>query len=73
MAISNPAQNQTDPTGEGEAAGRRCDFCGDVVSSVRRVALDQEYDRLQKAHREQYSCAPCFEKKEEERMGMNRR
>ena len=44
--------------------GRRCDFCGDVVTSVRRVALDQEYDRLQKAHKERYSCADCFEKKE---------
>jgi hypothetical protein len=37
------------------------------------VALDQEYDRLQKAHQEQYSCALCFEKKEQDRMGMTRR
>ena len=54
-------------------AGRRCDFCGDVVTSVRRVALDQEYDRLQKAHKERYSCADCFEKKEQERLGLARR
>lgn len=53
--------------------GRRCDFCGDVVTSVRRVALDQEYDRLQKAHKERYSCADCFEKKEQERLGLARR
>jgi hypothetical protein len=56
-----------------EDVGRRCDFCGDVVTSVRRVALDQEYDRLQKAHKEQYSCADCFEKKEQERLGLARR
>jgi len=53
-------------------AGRRCDFCGDVVFAVRRVALDHEYDRLQKAHREQYSCASCFEAKEQKRLGLTR-
>ena len=53
--------------------GQRCDFCGDVVTSVRRVALDQEYDRLQKAHREQYSCAECFDKKERNRLGLDHR
>lgn len=52
---------------------RRCDFCGDLVSSVRRVALDREYDRLQKAHQERYSCSECFEKKEQDRIGMNSR
>lgn len=56
-----------------EASGRRCDFCGDIVPSVRRVALDREYDRLQKAHQEQYSCASCFDKKEQERLGLARR
>ena len=53
-----------------EASGQRCDFCGDIVASVRRVALDQDYDRLQKAHREKYSCADCFEAKESQRLGM---
>jgi hypothetical protein len=53
--------------------GRVCDFCGDRVSSVRRVALDAEYDRLQKAHREQYSCSSCFEAKERQRLGLVRR
>jgi hypothetical protein len=61
-----------DPVHE-EPVGRRCDFCGDVVPSVRRVALDREYDRLQKAHREQYSCAACFEKKERRRLGLDHR
>jgi len=53
--------------------GRRCDFCGDVVMSVRRVALDREYDRLQKAHQERYSCPDCFETKEQQRLGLARR
>ncbi len=53
-----------------EAPGRVCDFCGDRVLAVRRVALDREYDRLQKAHRELYSCSSCFEKKEKQRLGL---
>ena len=74
MAISmNASDSQADNAGDAGIGGRRCDFCSDVVSSVRRVALDQEYDRLQKVHQEQYSCAPCFEKKEQDRMGMTRR
>jgi hypothetical protein len=60
-------------SGRGEAEGQRCDFCGDVVIAVRRVALDVEYDRLQKIHKEQYSCHSCFEAKEDQRMGMTRR
>lgn len=55
-----------------EDARRRCDFCGDRVASVRRVALDREYDRLQKAHQERYACAACFEKKEQARLGLLR-
>jgi hypothetical protein len=54
-------------------SGQKCDFCGDRVGSVRRVALDQEYDRLQKAHKELYSCAVCFEDKERQRLGLARR
>ena len=53
-------------------AGRLCDFCGDRVSSVRRVALDWQYDRLQKVHHEQYSCSSCFEVKEKRRLGLGR-
>ena len=56
-----------------EDLGQRCDFCGDLVGAVRRVALDQDYDRLQKVHREQYSCSDCFEKKEQARLGLARR
>ncbi len=53
--------------------GRSCDFCGEVVRAVRRVALDREYDRLQKAHREQYACDACFEAKEQLRLGLTPR
>ncbi|MEM9174500.1 MAG: hypothetical protein AAGC67_04645 [Myxococcota bacterium] len=63
----------TSSTPDPEVLGRRCDFCSDVVTSVRRVALDQEYDRLQKAHQERYACGDCFEKKERERLGLARR
>lgn len=55
------------------AAGRRCDLCGNEVAAVRRVALDREYDRLQLAHKELYACEPCFEAKEQRRLGLNRR
>ena len=58
---------------EGGATGRRCDLCGNVVPAVRRVALDREYDRLQLAHKELYACDPCFESKEQRRLGLNRR
>lgn len=57
----------------GAGAGRRCDLCGKEVPSVRRVALDREYDRLQLAHKELYACEPCFESKEQKRLGLNRR
>jgi hypothetical protein len=50
----------------------RCDFCGEAVSSVRRVALDVGYDRL-KPHREQYACERCSERKDRERRGLDRR
>jgi len=53
-----------------EPAGQRCDFCGAVVPTVRRVALDQDYDRLVKPHRELYACAPCSERKERSRLGL---
>jgi hypothetical protein len=40
---------------------------------VRRVALDREYDRLQLTHKELYACEPCFEAKEQRRLGLGRR
>jgi ribosomal protein L37AE/L43A len=59
---------------DGERAGvQRCDFCGEPSSTVRRVALDRDYDRLLKPHREQYACPSCSEAKERERRGLGRR
>lgn len=54
------------------STGLRCDFCGESVASVRRVALDQGYDRLQTPHRELYACAACSERKEKTRLGLER-
>ncbi len=60
-----------DAGGEGtETAGDgfRCDFCGSVVPRVRRVALDRDYDRLQKPHRVRYACPSCSDAKERQRI-----
>jgi hypothetical protein len=45
-----------------------CDFCGESVPHVRRVALDRDYDRLQKPHRVQYACDACSAEKERRRL-----
>jgi len=55
------------------AAGLRCDFCGEPSASVRRVALDHEYERLQTRHQTRYACPACSERKERERLGLDRR
>ena len=47
----------------------RCDFCGELVAAVRRVALDEDYERLQTPHKERYACADCSAKKDDERRG----
>lgn len=47
--------------------GIGCDFCDKVVSSVRRVALDGDYERLRTPHVVQYACESCFERKDRER------
>ncbi len=52
--------------------GLICDFCGERVASVRRVALDQGYERLQTPHKERYACSACSDKKERERLGLQR-
>jgi uncharacterized protein with PIN domain len=52
------------------AVGQRCDFCGEQVASVRRVALDRDYDRLRTPHRELYACPPCSRRKERKRLGL---
>ena len=49
----------------------RCDFCGEVVASVRRVAIDTDYERLQTPHKELYACERCSVKKERARLGLD--
>ena len=55
--------NQGDP-------GLACDFCQTRVTSVRRVALDGDYERLTTPHSVQYACAECFERKDRARLGL---
>jgi hypothetical protein len=50
----------------------KCDFCDEPVPSVRRVALDGEYERLRTPHAVMYACPSCFEKKERTRLGLDR-
>ena len=54
------------------APGLVCDFCGERVASVRRVAIDHGYERLQTPHKERYACPVCSYKKEQERRGLRR-
>ena len=61
-----------DPSSMPRPPGLVCDFCGERVASVRRVALDQGYERLQTPHKERYACSACSEKKERERRGLHR-
>lgn len=51
--------------------GIRCDFCGEIVASVRRIAVDAGYERLQRPHKELYACPACSEKKERDRLGLD--
>ena len=68
---------ETPPTGRTDApggeTGLRCDFCGALVSRVRRIALDRDYDRLQTPHAVRYACLECSQRKELERLGLARR
>ena len=61
----------TEPLATGNA-GIRCDFCGEVVPTVRRVALDRDYERLLTPHKERYACSACSEQKEADRRRLSR-
>jgi len=45
----------------------KCDFCGKESETVRRVAVDKDYDRLSVKHEIKYACEECSKKKDEER------
>ena len=66
-AMSEP-QSSEDP-GAAPAEPFTCDFCGESTPHVRRVALDRDYDRLQKPHQVQYACDACSAEKERRRLG----
>ena len=55
-----------------DSEGLRCDFCGDVVGRVRRIALDHDYERLQSRHVVRYACESCSDEKERKRIGLSR-
>jgi hypothetical protein len=52
--------------------GIRCDFCGEYAPSVRRIALDRDYERLLTPHKERYACPKCSAAKDAERRGLKR-
>jgi len=58
--------SENDPGGR----GLECDFCQSRAASVRRVALDGEYERLITPHAVQYACPDCFERKDRARLGL---
>ncbi len=72
METNETAGQEAGAEAVGLGAGVRCDFCRAVVPSVRRIALDRGYERLQTPHSEQYACPACSEKKERERLGLER-
>jgi len=63
-------ENPSVPDDQPATGALRCDFCGQAAESVRRVALDTGYDRLQVRHSERYACPACSEKKERQRTGL---
>ena len=66
MGDERPAPEAADAPAEERL---RCDFCGREVSRVRRVALDEGYERLQTPHEVRYACQSCSEAKEAARRG----
>lgn len=45
-----------------------CDLCKQPSTSLRRIAMDNGYDRLTVKHQEMYACYQCSTQKEEERI-----
>jgi hypothetical protein len=70
--MTDPRDRSDSASPEPGDAGVTCDFCKQIVPSVRRVALDGEYERLRTPHQVMYSCSACFDKKERRRLGLER-
>ena len=45
-----------------------CDFCGKPSAAIRRIALDDGYDRITTKTPAKYACSVCSDKKEETRL-----
>lgn len=58
---------EAEDAGEKPEEGLRCDFCGREAPRVRRVALDEGYERLQTPHEARYACESCSEEKDARR------
>jgi hypothetical protein len=71
MTPTEPKTDDTSPLAA-EDAGIRCDFCGEYAPSVRRIALDRDYERLLTPHKERFACHACSAAKEAERRGKGR-
>jgi hypothetical protein len=61
----------SEETGD-EKTAMKCDFCEQEAPTVRRVALDGDYERLRTPHQVMYACPSCFETKEQRRIGLER-
>ena len=68
MTTTNQADRADGRPGDAGQDFFRCDFCSRIVPSVRRVALDGEYERLRTAHATRYACPSCSQAKERERL-----
>ena len=66
-------QAQEPRQGRPRGQTRTCDFCGKPAATVRRVALDRDYERLRTPHRELYACPECSDAKERRRRGLEPR
>jgi hypothetical protein len=67
--VGDPETRVEETPEEPQPETLRCDFCGEETDSVRRVALDRDYDRLQTPHPVRYACGRCSSEKERERLG----
>lgn len=47
----------------------KCDFCGEQSNIIKRIALDEDYDRLTTLNAPRYACPSCSEIKERQRLG----
>lgn len=68
MSSREPLEGEPPRDQKDGNSGFRCDFCGLEVASVKRVALDGDYERLRTPHNPRYACPECSERKERERL-----